>query len=60
MKDDIGDLLKTWPFDPDEFIARRITARDGTDKIQIRIDMGVLQLEVEELITEVLVEMEED
>jgi hypothetical protein len=47
MKDDIGDLLKTWPFDPDEFIARRITARDGTDKIQIRIDMGVLQLEVE-------------
>ncbi len=47
MKDDIGDLLKNWPFDPDEFIARRITDRDGTEKIQIRIDMGVLQLEVE-------------
>ena len=47
MKNDIGDLLKNWPFDPDEFIARRITARDGTAKIQIRIDMGVLQLEVE-------------
>ena len=47
MKDDIGELLNNWSFDPDEFIARRITASDGTEKIQIRIDMGVLQLEVE-------------
>ena len=46
MKYDIGDLLNSWPFDPDEFIARRITARDGREKIQIRIDMGILQLEV--------------
>ncbi|MCY3762614.1 MAG: UvrB/UvrC motif-containing protein [Gemmatimonadetes bacterium] len=46
MKYDIGDLLNSWPFDPDEFIARRIIARDGTEKIQIRIDMGMLQLEV--------------
>ena len=47
MKYDIGDLLSSWPFDPDEFIARRITARDGTEKIQIRIDMGVLQLDMQ-------------
>ncbi|MFH1567175.1 MAG: UvrB/UvrC motif-containing protein [Gemmatimonadota bacterium] len=47
MRYDIGDLLSSWPFDPDEFIARRITARDGTEKIQIRIDMGVLQLELQ-------------
>ena len=47
MKYDIGDLLNSWPFDPDEFIARRITARDGSEKIQIRIDMGMLQLDVE-------------
>ena len=46
MKYDIGDLLNSWPFDPDEFIARRVIARDGTEKIQIRIDMGILQLEV--------------
>ncbi|MEE2659781.1 MAG: UvrB/UvrC motif-containing protein [Candidatus Latescibacterota bacterium] len=46
MKYDIGDLLNSWPFDPDEFIARRITARDGVEKVQIRIDMGMLQLEV--------------
>jgi hypothetical protein len=47
MKYDIGDLLNSWPFDPDEFIARRITARDGSEKIQIRIDMGMLQLAVD-------------
>ncbi|MFC1526171.1 UvrB/UvrC motif-containing protein [Candidatus Latescibacterota bacterium] len=47
MKYDIGDLLSSWPFDPDEFIARRITAKDGTEKVQIRIDMGMLQLEMQ-------------
>jgi hypothetical protein len=46
MKYDIADLLNSWPFNPDEFIARRVTARDGSEKIQIRIDMGMLQLDV--------------
>ncbi|MEW6752349.1 MAG: UvrB/UvrC motif-containing protein [Candidatus Latescibacterota bacterium] len=47
MNYDIGDLLNDWPFNPDEFTARRIRARDGSEKIQIRIDMGVLQLELQ-------------
>jgi hypothetical protein len=47
MEKDIGDLLNEWPFNPDEFSARRIKTQDGEDKIQIRIDMGILQLEVE-------------
>ena len=47
MNYDIGDLLKDWQFDPDEFTARRIKGEDGSEKIQIRIDMGLLQLEVE-------------
>ena len=47
MKYDIGDVLSSWPFDPDELAARRIVAKDGTEKIQIRIDMGMLQLEIE-------------
>ncbi|MSR82340.1 MAG: hypothetical protein EXS58_05365 [Candidatus Latescibacteria bacterium] len=47
MEKDIGDLLSEWPFNPDEFSARRIKTQDGEDKIQIRIDMGILQLEVE-------------
>jgi hypothetical protein len=47
MDYDIGDLLQDWEFDPNEFIARRVKGEDGTDKIQIRIDMGVLQLELQ-------------
>ncbi|MEC7227564.1 MAG: UvrB/UvrC motif-containing protein [Candidatus Latescibacterota bacterium] len=45
MEHDIGHLLNNWDFDPDEFLARRIQADDGSEKIQIRIDMGILQLE---------------
>ena len=46
MNYDIGKILDEWPFNPDEFTARRIKTR-GSEKIQIRIDMGVLQLEVD-------------
>ena len=47
MNYDIGDLLNDWPFNPDEFTARRIRTRNGSEKVQIRIDMGLLQLELE-------------
>ena len=47
MNQDIGDLLNEWPFDPNEFSARRITAKDGSEKLQIRMDLGIMQLEVE-------------
>ncbi len=46
MKYDIGPILSDWNFNPDEFLARRIKCQDGTEKIQIRIDMGILQLEL--------------
>jgi hypothetical protein len=46
MNNDIGDLLNEWEFNPDEFSARRIKTKDGEEKIQIRIDMGLLQLEM--------------
>ena len=46
MKYDIGPILKDWNFNPDEFLARRIKSHDGSEKIQIRIDMGILQLEL--------------
>ncbi len=45
MNSDIGKLLEDWPYNPDEFTARRIKTRAGAEKIQIRIDMGILQLE---------------
>ena len=47
MNYDIGKLLNEWDFNPDEFTARRIRAKNGKEKIQIRIDMGILQLELE-------------
>ena len=47
MNQDIGDLLNDWPFDPNEFTARRIAAKDGSEKLQIRMDLGIMQLEVE-------------
>tara|TARA_B100001250_G_scaffold401840_1_gene414200 strand:+ start:3876 stop:4652 length:777 start_codon:yes stop_codon:yes gene_type:complete len=46
MKYDISPILKDWDFNPDEFLARRIKSHDGSEKIQIRIDMGILQLEL--------------
>lgn len=47
MNYDIGKILDDWPFNPEEFTARRIKSRNGNEKIQIRIDMGILQLETE-------------
>ena len=46
MNYDIGDLLNGWEFNPDEFLARRIRTGKGEEKLQIRIDMGLLQLEL--------------
>ena len=49
MNQDIGDLLNDWPFDPNEFAARRITVKEGSEKLQIRMDLGIKQQEVEQL-----------
>lgn len=44
---DISDILKDWTFDPDILNVRRIEGEDGTDKIQLRLDLGLLQMEVD-------------
>ncbi|MCA9194557.1 MAG: UvrB/UvrC motif-containing protein [Planctomycetales bacterium] len=38
-------LLKNWPFDPDGLGVRLVKGVDGRDVIQMRVDLGVLQLE---------------
>lgn len=38
-------LLKSWKFDPQTLSVRIIKGSDGRDVIQMRVDMGVLQLE---------------
>jgi hypothetical protein len=44
---DIDTLLKHWEFQPGEVNARLLRARDGREVLQMRVDMGVLQLETE-------------
>jgi hypothetical protein len=45
MSDDIGRILRSWPAgDDDEVTVRLVDGDDGNKKIQMRIDMGIIQL----------------
>lgn len=44
---DIDSVLKTWKFRPGEVNARLVRARNGRDVLQMRVDMGVLQMETD-------------
>ena len=45
MSLDISSILKDWPYHPGRVSARRICGDDGCDRIQLRLDMGLLQME---------------
>ncbi len=49
MRRDIDDALHDWPYEPDpgEVLAREVRARDGRTVVQIRVELGLLQLETE-------------
>lgn len=47
MSNDIGEILRSWEFDPDSIIIRKIDGDDGKEKIQIRINLGILQMEMD-------------
>jgi hypothetical protein len=42
---DIDDILEDWRYEPGEVLARIVEAADGREVLQMRVDMGVLQLE---------------
>jgi len=44
MSDDISQLLRDWPFEPGKINARVVTSPDGSRRIQVRIDLGILQM----------------
>jgi UvrB/uvrC motif len=48
MRRDLDDVIQGWPYDPEpgEVLAREVRARDGRMVLQIRVELGVLQLEV--------------
>src|SRR5262245_32909076 len=48
MRRDMDEAIQGWPYEPEpgEVIAREVQARDGRTVLQIRVELGVLQLEV--------------
>jgi hypothetical protein len=44
---DIDSLLKNWDFQPGEVTARLLKARNGREVLQMRVDLGLLQMETE-------------
>ena len=46
MKKDITSVFKDWAFDPKDICARKITGLDGRKKVQVRLDLGLLQMEL--------------
>lgn len=42
---DIDPILQEWPYRPDEITVRVVDGADGQRKIQLRLDLGILQME---------------
>lgn len=47
MISDLRDILHDWDYEPGKISVRKIIGRDGCEKIQTRIDLGLLQFEPE-------------
>ncbi len=44
MNFDISHLLEQWDYQPGEVAVRKFKAKDGAEKIQLRVDLGLLQM----------------
>lgn len=47
MNPDIIPILKDWPFERGQISARIVQGLDGEQKIQVRLDLGLLQMETD-------------
>lgn len=47
MDFDISHLLESWEYQPGQVVVRRFKAKDGKEKIQLRVDLGLLQMNAE-------------
>jgi hypothetical protein len=47
MSNDLSRILNEWRFDPDTVMVRIVPGDDGRGKIQLRVDLGVLQMEMD-------------
>jgi hypothetical protein len=44
MDFDISQLLDHWEYQPGQVVVRKFKAKDGQEKIQLRVDLGLLQM----------------
>jgi hypothetical protein len=47
MDFDITRLLDQWAYQPGQVVVRKFKAKDGKEKIQLRVDLGLLQMNAE-------------
>jgi hypothetical protein len=41
---DISTVLEQWDYKPGQVVVRKFTGQDGAEKIQLRVDLGLLQM----------------
>lgn len=44
MSDDLSKILDAWPYEPGKINVRMIEGEDGEPRIQLRLDLGIMQL----------------
>src|SRR3989454_12702024 len=47
MNFDIGHLLDQWEYQPGQVSVRKFKGKDGVERIQLRVDLGLLQMNTE-------------
>ena len=47
MNLDLDNILGDWPHEPGQIKVRKILGNDGQEKLQLRIDLGLIQMDVE-------------
>ncbi len=47
MPEHIDSILRNWPYDPESLSVRMVTASQGRMVLQMRVDLGLLQLETD-------------
>ena len=44
---DISRILNNWEFNAEDICARKIVGQDGREKLQVRVDLGMLQMDLD-------------
>jgi len=44
---DLSSILRSWPLEPGRINARLITGADDKSKVQVRVELGILQMEID-------------